>query len=467
MAKPQSNGTALSSDEATAYQKVSSTYLDVISAQSLTSGFNAAISASEYDYSQFTQRAYAEATGRAIAIEKLRSASADWDALVKKIDVIRGVSSLDDELETLSSIASSLSGPFPDAGRAVSGAATLWGMAGTGIASVIADMHVDSTTSTISLLGDVLSTDLTGSMHAMLDGTPAAAAFGVMDSLLKAGTGETLEQWIASAFSALMGDAVSAVPVVGWAAKIILAGYSMANELTDATTKRVMNSASDYANLLNTQTQSLIGQRPRVAQGASPLTRPFQLTRGQAGSFGRMEGTAFWRTDTGRVVRSIMLNHLYKKPHIREEFGVSTDTSAQNVWNSYIKLAMSKDYADMRQAREDVRSTLSAAGITSAISFQGTSLWRALDGERIAAQAALLCFRDMVRRGLVPVEEVFIVSKHYTASAVQAWDGAGESTGAQFQLSSGAFDPSIGNPRECWFCAHAMNLATSVMEMAR
>lgn len=148
--------------------------------------------------------------------------------------------------------------------------------------------------------------------------------------------------------------------------------------------------------------------------------------------FGRYEGSAFWWTEIGRMIRSLISARVQER--LDDDFVIwnSTQGGDRNQPQRAALLAtLDQASVDIRRQRRD---TASAMGIVARIAHNSANWWTMLDGERMDAILALEFARDLYFGGEVSQEEIALLTIHHLRVTGTRWDGTPARVGKLGQM---------------------------------
>lgn len=261
------------------------------------------------------------------------------------------------------------------------------------------------------------SASVDGLLSRVLDGTPAAMAFGAANTLAKALSGKDISQLMTQQLASAMGEMAAAVPVVGMAISLVTSIMDYTNAIGNEQRRLCIAAANSVFKGEMDRLSEI--QSKRISFGDASLPRVYVYTGGQAGLFGRFEGSAFLRMTTGRILRSAVLCHLYTKEHKVEDFAsLNGDAGAAGVLavGAVLRAGFKGEFA---ATRSDIAARMNELGYSMRFTGHGATLGGALDGERTVAGALISAAKDLWKRNLLRYDELFVLAHHYSRGG---WD---------------------------------------------
>lgn len=276
------------------------------------------------------------------------------------------------------------------------------------------------------------------SLFAMaMDGTPMAAAFGSINSIVQSITGKDMSQWategLLKVFSALgmSAEAIKGVSEAGGALTMVATMY--ANWVMTASAdqdKECAQMATDMMRDEQRVRKLVFGARGAVAPGVS-ATKVGMTTGDGVHALGRVEGALFFESLTGRAMRSIALGHMYTRqitPTTYASYGggsgpdEDTDAAETEIKNIALAYRSSDEFKSLRDERGRWRTWVHDAGYWQRWGGGRPSYASALDGSRSDAFALVEHLRALYRSKLLTFREIVVVCHHYTRQRVDAYD---------------------------------------------
>lgn len=313
---------------------------------------------------------------------------------------------------------------------------------GTDVAAYLADNSVGGIMESVGLLS---ASSALGEFSALLDSGVPAVLFGAASELVSAAVPESVATALSGAMENASGLLSAAGPITAGVAAVAGAIVRMAAAAEEAQTRSQAGWLRDLQEQIRRERQLVFGDANGISAGGR-AGRQSKLTGlvGRKSVFGRFEGAAFWRTSVGRVVRSLLLGHAYTqhsavdptpmmsyyKPvgdngPVQEEGSASADAAYSYMKAKWDMLVAAQDVV---AARTRAREMASKRGLVQVWAGSGSTWSSALEGDRTMATMGIGLARSMYRAGMIPDDEILIVSHHYTRATNDRkgtrWDGS-------------------------------------------